>query len=70
VKWSGSDSVGFVELWIDGVRQTFDNGATRRYIRTMYPGLDNYFKQGLYRQGGLPAPGVVYQDGFRMTRAG
>jgi hypothetical protein len=68
VKWSGSDSVGFVELWIDGVQQTFDNGQTRRYIRTMYPGVGNYFKQGLYRQGGLSSTGVVYHDGFRMSR--
>ena len=68
VKWSGSDSVGFVELWINGQPQTFDNGQTRRYIRTMYPGVGNYFKQGLYRQGGLASTGVVYHDGFRMSR--
>ena len=68
VKWSGSDSVGFVELWINGVQQTFDNGQTRRYIRNMYPGVSNYFKQGLYRQGGLSQTGVVYHDGFRMSR--
>jgi hypothetical protein len=68
VKWSGSDSVGFVELWINGVAQTFDNGQTRRYIRNMYPGIPNYFKQGYYRQSGLPATGVIYHDGFRMSR--
>ncbi|HTI33121.1 MAG TPA: heparin lyase I family protein [Miltoncostaea sp.] len=70
VKWSGSDAVGFVELWINGVQQTFDDGGTRRRIRTMYPGVGNYFKQGLYRQGGLPEAGVVYHDGFRMSSAG
>jgi len=68
VKWSGSDSVGFVELWINGQPQTFDNGQTRRYIRNMYPGIANYFKQGYYRQGGLSSTGVVYHDGFRMSR--
>jgi hypothetical protein len=69
VKWSASDSAGFVELWIDGAPQRFDNGQTRRYIRNLYPGgVGNYFKQGLYRQGGLSQTGVVYHDGFRMSR--
>jgi hypothetical protein len=70
VKWSGSDSIGFIELWVDGVRQTFDDGQERRYIRTMYPGIDNYFKQGYYRQGGIGAIGVVYHDNFRMNAPG
>jgi hypothetical protein len=68
VKWSGSDTVGFVELWINGVAQTFDTGGTRRYIRNMYPGIGNYFKQGLYRQAGLAQTGIVYHDGFKMSR--
>jgi hypothetical protein len=67
VKWSGSDSVGFVELWIDGVQQRFDDGTTRRAIRTLTPGVGAYFKQGLYRQSGLAPTGVVYHDGFRMS---
>jgi hypothetical protein len=67
VKWSGSDSVGFVELWIDGVQQRFDDGSTRRYIRTLTPGVGAYFKQGLYRQSGIPGTGVIYHDGFRMS---
>ena len=67
VKWSGSDSVGFVELWINGVQQRFDDGSTRRYIRTLTPGVGAYFKQGLYRQSGIPGTGVVYHDGFRMS---
>ena len=67
VKWSGSDSTGFVELWIDDVRQAFDDGTRRRYIRTLYPGYGAYFKQGLYRLGGLSAAGIVYHDGFRMS---
>jgi hypothetical protein len=67
IKWSGSDSVGFVELWVNGVRQTFDNGQQRRNIRTMYPGISNYFKQGLYRQSGISGTGIVYHDGFKMS---
>jgi hypothetical protein len=69
VKWSASDSVGFVELWINGVPQRFDDGGTRRHIRNLYPGgIGNYFKQGLYRQSGLSQTGVVHHDGFRMSR--
>ena len=67
VKWSGSDSVGFVELWIDGVQQRFDDGTTKRFIRTLTPGVGAYFKQGLYRQSGIAGTGVVYHDGFRMS---
>jgi hypothetical protein len=67
VKWSGSDQVGFVELWIDGVPQRFDDGSTRRMIRTLTPGVGAYFKQGLYRQSGISGTGVVFHDGFRMS---
>jgi len=67
VRWSGSDARGWVELWIDGVRQRFDDGSRRRHIRTMYPGIGNYFALGYYRQSGLSRTGVVYHDGFRMS---
>jgi hypothetical protein len=67
VKWSGSDQVGFVELWINGVPQRFDDGSTRRMIRTLTPGVGAYFKQGLYRQSGISGTGVVFHDGFRMS---
>jgi len=67
VHWSGDDRRGWVELWIGGVRQRFDDGSIQRRIRTMYPGIGNYFTMGYYRQSGLPQPGVVFHDGFRMT---
>jgi hypothetical protein len=68
VRWSGSDARGWVELWIDGRRQRFDDGSLRRRVRTMYPGVGNYFTMGYYRQGGLSKPGVVFHDAFRMSR--
>jgi len=68
VRWSGSDARGWVELWIDGARQRFDDGSMRRRIRTMYPGVGNYFTIGYYRQSGLARTGVVFHDGFRMAR--
>lgn len=67
VRWSGSDRRGWVELWMNGVRQGFDDGTTRRMIRTMYPGIGNYFTMGYYRQSGLAKPGVVFHDAFRMS---
>lgn len=68
VRWSGDDRRGWVRLWIDGRPQRFDNGALRRRIRTMYPGIGNYFTMGYYRQSGLSRPGIVFHDGFRMSR--
>jgi hypothetical protein len=70
VKWSGSDAIGFVELWINGARQTFSDGTQTMRIRTTYPGIDNYFKQGYYRQFGISQTGTVYHDGFRMNAPG
>jgi len=68
VKWSGSDSVGFIELWVNGVRQTFDNGTQRRYIRTIVPGGTNYLKMGYYRDAGIQPTAVVWHDNFRMSQ--
>jgi hypothetical protein len=70
IKWSGSDSIGFIELWIDGVRQTFYNGQQTLHIRTMVPGYKNYFKQGYYRDNSVGGTGVVYHDNFRMSAPG
>ena len=69
IKWSPSDSVGYIEFWVNGVRQTFDDGTQRRYIRTLQPGFTSYMKQGYYRTGGTPGSGVVYHDGLRITNA-
>jgi hypothetical protein len=60
--WSGSDSKGLLELWHDG-----EKVAGPIHTRTLYPGHDAYFKQGLYRQAGVPEPGIVYHDAFRMS---
>ncbi len=35
VKWSKDPSVGFVELWVNGARQTFSNGQTRLAMATI-----------------------------------
>lgn len=63
VLWSGSDRRGFLELFVNGRRAT---GRVR--TRTLYPGRANYLKLGYYREAGIRRPGVVYQDGMRVSR--
>lgn len=75
-KWSSNASVGFLEIWIDGV-----NVLPMHVASNKYPGMRNYLVVGLYRSGhigdpslrwpnGTPVygsngePGVVYLDGF------
>jgi Polysaccharide lyase len=73
VKWSTSDSIGFIEVWHNGARQTFSGapcaGQTRCMTRTMTPGGGGsvYYKQGYYRDPNYTSTGVVYQDGFSMA---
>ena len=52
IKWSSSDSAGWIEFWADGVRQTFDDGTQRRYIRNLKPGRHQLPQAGLLPPGG------------------
>ncbi|MBL1074078.1 polysaccharide lyase [Nocardia sp. 2] len=77
VKWSVEDSEGYLELWVGGVRQSFDAapcaGEIRCRVRTLMPsGGGIYFKQGYYRDPDIEAEGIVYHDGFSVatTEAG
>lgn len=84
VKWSSNTTTGFVELWKDGVRQTFtatppDNsngvcaGTQTCHISNIYPGdSGNRPMVTYYRDGGINGTGVVHHDGFRVatTQAG
>ena len=63
VRWSGSDRKGWVELWMNGRKV-----LKRTKVRTLYPGIRNYFKQGYYRCSCLTKTGVVFHDGFRQSR--
>lgn len=71
VKWSTSDASSLIELWHNGVKQTFSGacaGLTQCKLRTMMPGGGNvYFKQGYYRDPNYTITGVVYHDGFSMA---
>ena len=72
IKWSASDDIGFIEFWLNGVPQTFTadpcSGQTRCRVRTLMPnGGGIYYKQGLYRDYAVTAPGIVYHDGFSQA---
>lgn len=40
VKFSADPTVGFVEIWLNGVQQTFGNGQQRLYMATLVPGIN------------------------------
>ena len=64
VKWSADASVGFVELYVNGKLV-----LPKRQIATMYPGMLNYLKMGLYRSDTIKPDGVVYHDNWVMGRS-
>lgn len=74
IKWSTSDTVGYVRVWQNGVPQTLTNGSTTYFGRTLTPGDANggYYKEGYYRKAGIPATGIIYHAGFHVatTEAG
>jgi len=71
IGWSTSDTIGYVRMWLNGVRQTFVPAVGQAdpytyFVRTLMPnGGGNYFKMGLYR-GDRPEPGVVFHRGYRL----
>ncbi|MGA5463061.1 polysaccharide lyase [Mycobacterium sp. NPDC050041] len=70
VRWSTSDEDGFVELWLDGARQTFTDGSTTYRVRTLIPGTPApsvYYKEGYYRQNDIAPTGIVHHAGFRCA---
>jgi hypothetical protein len=67
VHFSTSKTTGSIRLWLNGVRQTFANGADTVFARTLIPGTTTvYYKEGYYRQAMAPT-GVVYTTGFRCA---
>ncbi len=62
VRWSSKPDVGFVELWFDDVHV-----LPLRHVPTMYAGMNNLLKQGLYRKDTVVPVGVVFHDGMTMA---
>ncbi len=61
VKLSQSTSVGFVEVWLDGVQQTMANGQTRIHGRTIQT-PQTYIKAGIYRSKSSTGTSIVEHD--------
>jgi hypothetical protein len=61
VIWSSNPDLGFIELWYDG-----NKAIDRKAVQTLFPGMVNYLKQGLYRDSSITAVGVVYHDGMTV----
>jgi hypothetical protein len=67
VRWSTSDTEGWIRLWLNGIRQTFVNGADTYFVGTLIPGTTTvYYKEGYYRKPMSPT-GIVYHTGFRCA---
>jgi hypothetical protein len=61
VKLSQDSSAGFVEVWLDGVRQSLANGQTRVYGQTMQT-AETYLKAGIYRSKSSTGTSIVQHD--------
>ena len=67
IRWSASDTEGWIRLWLNGIRQTFLNGADTYFVGTLIPGITNVdYKEGYYRKPMSPT-GIVYHTGFRCA---
>lgn len=61
VRYSSSPATGFIEVYLEGAKQTLTNGQTRRHRTTMEHGKA-YLKVGIYRNASHSSNNVVYHD--------
>ena len=60
-KWSSDPSVGFLEIWIDGQLV-----MPKHVTSTMYPSTRSYLIVGLYRNGHIGDPNLLWPNGTRV----
>jgi len=60
-KWSSNPSVGYLEIWIDGV-----NVLPKHFGSNKYPNMRNYMVVGLYRNGHIGDPNLLWPDGSHV----
>jgi len=60
-KWSSNQNVGYLEIWIDGV-----NVLPKHVAANKYPGMRNYLVLGLYRNGRIGDPNLLFPDGTHV----
>jgi MYXO-CTERM domain-containing protein len=63
-KWSSDPSVGYLEIWIDGV-----NVLPKHMASNKYPGMRNYLEVGLYRNAHIGDPNMLFPDGSHVYGA-
>lgn len=68
VSFSDDESVGFVELWVDGQPQTFSNGSNRLPMSTLIEGQESLFPIATvyYDRDAIDEPVTVYHDAVRV----
>lgn len=68
VKFHRSATVGFVQLWVNGVQKTLLNGQTQMAAQTMDPGGTgrSYLKFGLYRSDTCTTTAQTVLNGVRV----
>jgi hypothetical protein len=60
-KWSSDPTVGYLEMWIDGA-----NVLPKKMTSNKYPGMQNYLLIGLYRNGHIGDPNLLYPNGTHV----
>jgi hypothetical protein len=63
IHWSENAATGWVEVTYNGQQV-----LSRTPLATLYPGLSNYLKMGLYRAAAVSGTGVVYHDRLRVVQ--
>jgi Polysaccharide lyase len=61
VNLSQDSSTGFVEVWLNGVQQTLENGQARTYGKTIQA-AQTYLKAGIYRSKSSSGTSIVEHD--------
>jgi hypothetical protein len=61
-KWSSDPSIGVLEMWIDG-----NNVLPWHPCSNMYPGMRNYLLVGLYRNGHIGDPSLIWPAGTPLA---
>jgi Polysaccharide lyase len=75
VKFSTDPTIGFVELWHDGVQQKFVDGSSRIYYATLVPGITwngspNRFILNQYRSSSPElGPVTLYHDAAKVGKS-
>jgi hypothetical protein len=67
-KFSSDPAVGYIEVWINGQRQTFNDGSQRFYQNTLVPNAPEcgHLQHASYRAAGMANSVTIYQDEIKV----